>query len=466
MRENDFATKATEDGDDVARSEIELDLVVLERGSLTRRRLVPARSFSVGRSDDCDIVLRDSAASRRHALLHVSGEVNIEDLDSRNGTRLKGARLASGRPAAVGLGDSVQIGGATLLFLKGQRGGSGHDSTPRASAAETGPVVSDDPAMREVYELVASVAPSTLTVLVLGETGVGKELIAEALHRQSGPRGTRPLIRINCAALTPALLESELFGHERGAFTGAQQARAGLFEAADGGTVFLDEIGELSPDAQAKLLRVLETREVTRVGGVRPKPIDVRFVAATHRDLRASVVRGAFRQDLYFRLAGATIRVPPLRQRRADIEPLVAYFVNALCRQMGREPLSLSADAAARVRAYPWPGNVRELRNVVECAVLRARGSTIELSDLAPEWMEAVDEPAPSGSHSVTTEPPGNGGVLQGECSERDRILSALAVCHGNQTRAAEMLQMPRRTFVRKLAAYGIAGPRGSHTRP
>jgi two-component system response regulator AtoC len=468
MRANDSATRATQDADDVGRSESAPDLVVLEHGLLTRRQLVPARSFSIGRRDDCDIVLRDPAASRRHALLHVSGEVTIEDLDSRNGTRLKGARLASRRPAAVRFGDSVQIGGAILLLQPGQPGGSGHPSPPRASAPETGPVVSDDPAMKAVYELIASVAPSLLTVLVLGETGVGKELIAEALHRQSGPRSAKPLMRINCAALTPALLESELFGHERGAFTGAQQARAGLFEAADGGTAFLDEIGELSADAQAKLLRVLETREVTRVGGVRPRPIDVRFVAATHRDLRANVVRGTFREDLYFRLAGATIRVPPLRQRPTDIEPLAAHFVNALCRQMGREPPSFSADAAARMRSHPWPGNVRELRNAVECAVLRARGPTIGLFDLAPEWMEAtIDDRAPSNAGSFATEPPAVGvGPMEGERTERERIVGALAACHGNQTRAAEMLQMPRRTFVRKLAAYDIARPRGSHTRP
>jgi len=315
--------------------------------------------------------------------------------------------------------------------------------------------------MRVVHELIASVAPSGLTVLVLGETGVGKELVAEALHRQSGPRSAKPLVRINCAALTPTLLESELFGHERGAFTGAAHAKPGLFEAADGGTAFLDEIGELSAAAQAKLLRVLETREVTRVGGVRARPIDVRFVAATHRDLRADVTRGTFREDLYFRLARATIRVPPLRQRQADIEPLILHFVNALCQQMGREPPSFSADAAARLRSHPWPGNIRELRNVVECAVLRAKGPTIGVLDLASDWMDLTAETQASPSpDSRPTEPPGNPGDSL-ERSERDRIIGALAACHGNQTRAAEMLHMPRRTLVRRLGAYGIPRPRG-----
>jgi DNA-binding NtrC family response regulator len=460
MRENDSATRATRDAEEW--SESDLDLVVLEQKVLTHRPLLPLRSLSIGRSDDCDIVLRDPAASRRHALLRVASEISIEDLDSRNGTRLKGARLASGRPVAVRLGDSVQIGGAILLLQPRQNRGSGPGSTPRASASTGGPVVSNDPAMTAVYEIIDRVAPSRLTVLVLGETGVGKELIAEALHRQSGPRSAKPLVRINCAALTPALLESELFGHERGAFTGAHNARPGLFEAADGGTAFLDEIGELSAAAQSKLLRVLETREVTRVGGVHARPIDVRFVAATHRDLRAEVARGAFREDLYFRLAGATIRVPPLRQRQSDIEPLVAHFVSALCRQMGREVPSFSADAAAQVRSYSWPGNIRQLRNVVEFAVLRTQGPTIGLLELAPEWMEpTVAEGALSNTGSHPTLPPGeSGGLSEGERSERDRIVSALALCHGNQTRAAEMLHMPRRTFVRKLAIYGIPRPR------
>jgi len=466
MRGSESATKATQDADEAGRSESDVELVVLEQRSLTRRALPPRRSFSVGRSEDCDIVLRDPAASRRHALLRVAGEVSIEDLDSHNGTRLRGARLAAGQPAALRLGDSVQIGGAILLLQPVQHGGSGPGPTlPRASAFETGPVVSDDPAMRAIYELVASVAPSNLTVLVLGETGVGKELIAEMLHRQSGSRSAGTFVQINCAALTPALLESELFGYERGAFTGALQAKPGLFEAADGGTAFLDEIGELPAAAQAKLLRVLERREVTRVGGVRARPIDVRFVAATNRNLRADVACGTFREDLYFRLAAATIRVPPLRQRPDDIEPLVTHFVSALCRQMARDPASLSADAAARVRDYSWPGNVRELRNVVECAVLRARGPTIGLQDLAPEWMELRADGRAPPSHALfpTERPPGDRVVLSEEqLAERDRMVGTLAACNGNQTRAAESLLMPRRTFVGKLAAYGIPRPRAS----
>jgi two-component system, NtrC family, response regulator AtoC len=463
MRKIDLAM--TPDTDEPARPQNHMDLVVVEQRSLTRRELPPLRSLSIGRDHDCDIVLRDPATSRRHALLRVAGEVSIEDLDSRNGTRLGGARLAAGRPTPLGLGDSVQIGGAILLLRPRRHRAPDWTSTlPRAPAPGIGQVVSTDPAMRAVYELIAKVAPSRLTILVLGETGVGKELIAEMIHSQSGARSANPLVRINCAALAPALLESELFGHERGSFTGALHAKPGLFEAADGGTAFLDEIGELPAALQAKLLRVLETREVTRVGGVRARHVDVRFVAATNRDLRADVARGGFRKDLYFRLAGATVRVPPLRHRIADMEPLVIHFVSALCSRMGREPRSFSEDAAARMRSYHWPGNVRELRNVVECALLRASGPTIGLRDLAPEWIASTAEgSAPSNLGSSPGEPPASGGApADVRPSERDRILGALAACHGNQTRAAEKLRMPRRTFVRKLAVYGLPRPLAS----
>ena len=293
-----------------------VDLIVLEQRSMTRIPLQPHGTLTVGRGEDCDIVLGDPAASRRHAALRVAADVRIEDLGSRNGTLISGARLAARKPAPLGLGDSVQIGGATLLLQPRSRGELGLRATDvRTSAEGNCAVISDDPAMRPVYDLIASVAASCLTVLIVGETGVGKELVAESIHRRSGTRSAGPFVRINCAALTPSLLESELFGHERGAFTGANHARPGLFEAGHGGTVFLDEIAELPLAAQAKFLRVLETREVTRIGAIRARSIDVRFVAATNRDLRADVARGAFRQDLYFRLAGATVRVPPLRQR-------------------------------------------------------------------------------------------------------------------------------------------------------
>jgi DNA-binding NtrC family response regulator len=291
---------------------------------------------------------------------------------------------------------------------------------------------------------------------------VGKELVAESIHRRSGTRSASPFVRINCAALTPSLLESELFGHERGAFTGANQARPGLFEAAHGGTVFLDEVGELPLAAQAKLLRVLEVREVTRIGAVRARSIDARFVAATNRDLRVEVARGAFRQDLYFRLAGATVRVPPLRQRPADIEPLVRHFASELSGHTGLPMPAFSAAALAHLRSHAWLGNVRELRNTVERALLTTKRPLIEPFDLVLESADVGAE-LPHDNWSPTLPPSGEPFALsEAQRSERDRILTALAACHGNQSRAADWLQMPRRTLVRKLALLGIPRPQGS----
>ncbi|HET7540834.1 MAG TPA: sigma 54-interacting transcriptional regulator [Polyangiaceae bacterium] len=442
-----------------------VDLVVLEQRCMTRHALQPHGTLTVGRGADCDIVLRDPAASRRHAVLRVAADICIEDLGSRNGTLISGARLPARKPAPLGLGHSVQIGGSTLLLQPhncGELRPRGADV--RASAEESCVVISSDPAMRSIYDLIAKVAASSLTVLVVGETGVGKELVAESVHRRSGTRSANPFVRINCAALTPSLLESELFGHERGAFTGANHARAGLFEAAHGGTVFLDEVAELPFAAQAKLLRVLEVREVTRVGAVRARSIDVRFVAATNRDLRADVARGAFREDLYFRLAGATVRVPPLRQRPADIEPLVMHFASALCGQMGHPLPSFSAAALAHLRSHAWPGNVRELRNVVERAVLTTNRPILEPFDLLLDNAHMrVGAGAPLDTWPPPVPPSSQAFALsEVERCERDRILAALATCHGNQTRAANWLQMPRRTLVRKLAMLGIPRPQGS----
>ncbi|MBV9945238.1 MAG: sigma-54-dependent Fis family transcriptional regulator, partial [Myxococcales bacterium] len=300
-----------------------------------------------------------------------------------------------------------------------------------------------------------------LTVLISGETGVGKEIVAEAIHRASGPRSRKPLLRINCAALSPALLESELFGYEEGAFTGANRKKPGLFEAAQGGTVFLDEVGELPLEAQAKLLRVLETREVVRVGGVRPRRVDVRFIAASNRDLRAEVARGSFREDLVFRLQAARVVVPPLRRRPAELEPLARHFIEAFCREMRRPGLALAPATLERLRGYAWPGNIRELRHVVECAVLRAEGESIEPSDLPPELGQETATPPPESAWTRAQSVfPSAAPLSESQHAERERILRALAECHGNQTRAAERLMMPRRTLVAKLSAYGIPRPR------
>ena len=360
---------------------------------------------------------------------------------------------------------------------------------------DPGPDVEPASAMEGLRELVARIAASTIGVLILGETGVGKEVLAESLHRQS-PRAAKPFLRLNCAALSDSLLESELFGHERGAFTGAVAQKRGLLETAEGGTVFLDEIGELPLTTQVKLLRVIEERTVTRVGGLAPRSLDVRFVAATNRDLEAEVARGTFRQDLFFRLNGITIVVPPLRERADEIEQLARAFIAVAAR--GREhPPRLSRDAQARLMAYSWPGNIRELRNVIERAVLLAGDGEIAPRHLPLEKMSApvtarmpsrsrvppppVQSPVPPAPPSSKTFPSADTRTdawpairetsppptprpppLKDELEtlERRRILDALERCTWNQTRAARLLGMSRGVLMARLDQYGIARPR------
>jgi transcriptional regulator with PAS, ATPase and Fis domain len=261
---------------------------------------------------------------------------------------------------------------------------------------------------------------------------------------------------VNCAALPDALLESELFGHERGAFTGAVAAKPGLLEIAGGGTVFLDELGEMPLAAQAKLLRAVESRQVTRVGGLHPIAIDVRFVAATNRDLETLTASGAFRQDLYFRLNGISIRVPPLRERTLDIGPLAEQFVSRAAAEMGLPPVSISQPVIEVLERWPWPGNIRELKNVMEHAMMFSRGRTaIGIEHLPSDLREA-----PPSRESAPTEAPKSG--LRGEIDafEKRRIVDALEQCSGNQTRAAHLLGISRRTLVSRLALHGLPRPR------
>ena len=307
--------------------------------------------------------------------------------------------------------------------------------------------------------LVERVARGQINVLILGETGAGKEVLAERLHQLS-PRATAPFLGLNCAALPEALLESELFGHERGAFTGAAAAKRGLLETAEGGTVFLDEVGELPLSIQAKLLRVIETRQVLRVGGLKPVVIDVRFIAATNRDLEAEATRGAFRSDLYFRLDGVTLVVPPLRRRTDEIAALARAFArDAGARLVPPVEPTLDHDAIELLEAYSWPGNVRELRNVIERAVLLSPDGHIGPHQLPADKLRAAAVAVP-----FEIPPVDELGALRRRIDdlERERILDALAKCGGNQTRAARLLDMPRRTLVSRLGRYAVPRPRKS----
>ena len=349
--------------------------------------------------------------------------------------------------------------GRSAQALIAAAGSAWRTAEPAARPGE-GIVVADE-AMRRLYDLVARVAPGTIGVLLTGETGVGTEVVAEAVHRLS-PRAARPLLRLNCAALSETLLESELFGHDRGAFTGAVQAKPGLLETADGGTILLDEVGELPLATQAKLLRVLEERQVLRVGGLTPRAIDVRFVAATNRDLEAEVRRGAFRQDLLFRLNGVTLTVPPLRERVSEIEPMARAFLHATCHRLARsrEP-GLSAEAVTFLCTYDWPGNVRELRNVIERAVLLCDEPLIGLDHLPTEKRSATlsaSRPPPAPVLPQSSAPEALRKDLQDV--EKQHILDALAQCGGNQTQAAKLLGISRRTLTSRLTDYGVPRPR------
>jgi len=332
-----------------------------------------------------------------------------------------------------------------------------HANAVVRGAQETRPVeaaIGPGDAMPRLRRVVERVASSQISVVILGETGVGKSIMAAEIHQRS-PRAAGPFVALNCAALPDALLESELFGHERAAFSGALHAKPGLFESAERGTVFLDEIGELPLSMQAKLLQVLETREVRRVGGLRPRAIDVRVLAASNRNLESEVARGAFRQDLYYRLNGISLVIPPLRERRDEVEGLARGFIAQASVQAGlSEKPELSREAMEALLRYPWPGNIRELRNAIERAVLLSGGGPITPEHLPLEKVRATTivrlPPAVSASPATLDE----------REEEKRRIAAALEECGGNQRRASELLGISRRTLVSRLGEYGLPRPR------
>jgi DNA-binding NtrC family response regulator len=318
-------------------------------------------------------------------------------------------------------------------------------------------IIGEAPGLVEATRHVQKAAPTDATVLILGESGTGKELFARALHQLS-PRKSGPFVAINCAAIPETLLENELFGHEKGAYTGASSAKAGRVEMADRGTLFLDEIGDLSPALQAKLLRVLQDKTFERVGGTRTLKVDTRVVAATNRDLRKDVASGRFREDLFFRLAVVTISIPPLREREADLPALAEHFLEKFRRELARERLRFSEGAIAAIRAHRWPGNVRELENAIERAAILADADAIEPIHLALGGGRRASE---DGWEALAAALDASGGLdgISGRARDRvERVVieRALAEAGGNKTRAAEILEVNYKRLLARIKELGI----------
>jgi DNA-binding NtrC family response regulator len=541
-------------------------------GEVTNAQLPDSGEVTIGRASTCDLVISHGSVSRHHATLHLS-PLEIVDVGSRNGTKVRGQRLSRGVPTPLIIGEAIQLGEAAILIhasptklasksramsepgrsthaIDVECGRSARSCSPFAvvqlafegdppgdvhgalrAILRTSDVMRSDgsaalqvllldtggdqvdlavtriasrlhergidarlsvarypldgveadqlvayayerlerapeappSAMDGVREVIRQIATGELSVLISGETGVGKELCAEMIHRLS-PRAARPFVKLNCSALVESLIESELFGHERGAFTGATSSHEGLLEAGDGGTVFLDEIGELPLGVQSKLLRVLEQRVVRRVGAATERKVDVRFICATNRDLGEEVNTGRFRRDLYYRINGVTLAVPPLRERQSEIVPLARAFAN---RTRGGAAVALGREVVAALEHHSWPGNIRELRNTIERAALLSSGGAIRPSHLVLESTRdssvtiPVERISPKERISSPTLPPGDGSLASAVAElERQRILDALEQCGGNQTRAARLLGISRNTLLARLDEYGLPRPR------
>ena len=457
------------------------ELLVHSRQDLQIFPLNVGSVVEIGRGPTNSIHLDEALVSRQHARLYVGDEiVEVEDLGSANGTALvRHSTSLEGREDTQSAvhqrltphvrvrmvpGDALRIS-AAILVLQTKRRVKSSDSKG-VDLEDKSPVLVD-PEMRQAYELATRAAASDISVLILGETGVGKEVMAETIHRRSR-RAARSFLKLNCAALPEALLESELFGHEKGAFTGAQTAKIGLLEANDNGTIFLDEIGELPLGTQAKLLRVLEDGSLMRVGATKPKQVDVRFITATNRELGREVRAGRFRSDLYYRISGVITRIPPLRERVSEIEPLAFHFLREFCERMGQPEPILGEAALVKLRAHHWPGNVRELRNVMQRATLVGAERVIlpehilletsEFESIAPKSMEFDEVAEPDEFEAVTKVQ--NLPNLGPDGDERARIQGALEMCGGNQTRAAKLLGLSRRTLINRLEKFDLPRPK------
>lgn len=439
-----------------------LELAVFARDAVMVRALPSHGSVALGRDAEGDVRIDDPSVSRRHAVLHLGPPLRIEDLGATNGTYVPDTRVPakpgetrpqrqlSKQAVEIRLGEPVTLGSVTIVVRRGVAEGRDPAGGPGSRAGRAPAWLG--PAMRALHEKASAAANGSFNVLILGETGVGKEVLAGAVHALSR-RAKRPFLPLNCAALPESLVESELFGHKKGSFSGAYEDRAGLFESAKGGTVFLDEIGELPRAIQAKLLRVVEQKEVFRVGEpTNPRKIDVRIVSATNRDLDAEIAKGAFREDLHYRLSTIVLHVPPLRDRVSEIEHLAEIFIAGASRQLERSQAPGVEVILPLLERYAWPGNVRELRNAMEHAVTFCSGDV-----LLPEHLpsKVASPAAPSVAGDPLSEMKAKVNAI-----ERQRIAYALERCKGNQGQAAELLGISRRNLVTKLGKYDLRPPK------
>jgi DNA-binding NtrC family response regulator len=407
--------------------------LVIAAGTPEEKRIeIGAIPICIGSDATAQVCVPDPHVSRRHAeVAYTNGTVILRDLQSRNGTYVDGIAV---KEVILHGPATIRVGGTSIRFETEVR-------TPAAGPRKMGDAVGSSPEMQRVFEMLERLAPSDLTITLLGETGVGKDVLACAVHDASARR-EGPFIVFDCGAATPTLIESALFGHEKGAFTGASAAVAGAFERAHGGTLFFDEIGELSLDLQPKLLRALEQRKVQRVGSTVELPVDVRILAATNRDLEAEVAQGRFRQDLFFRLSAAVVAVPPLRARLADLPELVDAILTAEGRR-----LRVTQETLDALATYDWPGNVRELRNVLMAAAAMADADLLEprhLMIFKPRRRNSTLADFPLGGRSL-------------ESIERAAIVQTLKGADGNKVKAAKALGIAASTLYEKLRRYGIA---------
>jgi two-component system, NtrC family, response regulator AtoC len=424
-------------------------LVAMWEGGSLQQSLPRTGALTIGRSSECDVCIDHKTISRRHAVLHLGAGLTIEDLGSANKTKVGGVALAPGLKVSFQWREPIEVGGAVVVI----RPPATLDAQPLGLFAKQA---------GELARMIDLVAKTDISVLLLGETGSGKGHAAAQIHARS-QRASGPWLHLNCAALPEHLLEAELFGYERGAFTGAHQSKAGLLESAQGGTVFLDEVGDLPPSVQAKLLIALEHREVMRLGAVKPRPIDVRFIAATNYAIHDPSSERPFRRDLYYRLAGMPLIIPPLRERRGEIPDLVARFVGASAKKLGRSEPVLSSAALAALVGYDWPGNVRELATVIERSLLFA-GDVLDEPHVRGALGDGARTPrerAPESVGEPSDEPSHDRSLADDRRElEKRRIVAALEQCSGNQSKAAQLLGIARGTLISRMDEFGLPRPR------